>query len=95
MSAIPNEKWFEDTAWWQLIERVQFSGWLQYVTYDGFQAIVLKKSLAVRTGLNFRSRFPNGRSEGIRFSGQTDLGMAFYRTAQWCHDPDFFNTIRP
>ena len=33
MSAIPNEKWFEGTAWWQLKVRLQFSGWLQYVIH--------------------------------------------------------------
>jgi nitroreductase len=33
MTANPNEKWFEDTAWWKLKVRVQFSGWLQYLIH--------------------------------------------------------------
>ena len=33
MTAKPNEKWFEDTAWWRLKVRLQFSGWLQYLIH--------------------------------------------------------------
>jgi nitroreductase len=33
MTAKPNENWFEDTAWWKLKVRLQFSGWLQYVIH--------------------------------------------------------------
>jgi nitroreductase len=39
MTVTPNEKWYEDTALWQLKVRMQFSGWLQYVVH-GVWAVI-------------------------------------------------------